>query len=121
MRFNEKIPEELIDFIEEYVMEIPRKNGIQVLDDVIFDISRKFQQYLDKGKVNTHVKRDFEKRIEDLVYVHNRLHDLTLHALWKRVEDAIYCIEEKDRNIDGFHIIVRRRKSGDNFALIDLS
>jgi hypothetical protein len=121
MRMNEKIPEELFDLIEDYLMKIPRNNGVRVLDDTIFDISRKYQKYLEKENVNIHVKRDFEKRIADLIYVHDRLHELTLYDLWKRIEDIIIRTEKVDKNIDGFHIIIRRKLYGENFALIDLS
>jgi hypothetical protein len=121
MRMNQKIPEELLDLIESFLMKTPRKNGIQVLDDVIFDMSMKFQEYIDKGNVNIHIKKQYEKRIADLIYVYDRLHELTLHELWTRVEEEISSLEKIDKNIDGFHIIIRRKLYGENFALIDLT
>jgi predicted Zn-dependent protease with MMP-like domain len=121
MRMNQKLPEELLDLIENFLMKIPRKNGIQVLDDVIFDTSKKLKGYVDKGNVNIHIKQQYEKRIADLIYVYDRLQELTLHELWKRVEEEISSLENRDKNIDGFHIIIRRKFDGENFGHIELT
>lgn len=95
--------------------------GIGLLDDRIFKSSKELEDYRSKPNANSYIIKKRENEINELIDLYESLNALSLYSVWLLIESFIDSMEQRDKNLSGFHIIIRRRWDGDNFGLIDLT
>ena len=92
--------------------------GLGLLHITIQELHQKLTKYVHSANANEHFINERMIIIEQLEEVFKILNKLTYSIAWEWMETAMKDLDERDKELSGYHIIFITKPSGKNLGLI---
>ena len=98
--------------------ELPT-DGLHLLEEVMEELSENLQKYVQQPNPNQYRVDKMNKLRAKLYKVYNSISFLKYYDVWADIERIMDSIEKEDEVLSGHAILIRTRKKGQGFSIID--